>query len=298
MSRRLCFVCTATILALFVTCDQNPTGPKENPVPPGMHYITGGTFQMGSTTGRSDELPVHTVTVSSFYIDTTDVTQADYLALMGTNPSAFTAGSDTKRPVEQVTWYDAVLYSNARSKSDHLDTVYSYLSAISTPETGCTDLDGLAIDLSKNGYHLPTEAQWEYACRADSTTDYFWGNDTTFATRGQYSWYSDNSDNVTHPVATKLPNAWGLYDMSGNVWQWCNDLYDNYPDGEQTDPTGPPPGTITMFGNYHIVRGGSFMGFYGSWYVGDLSCSASRFGGNPASWFTNRMNGVGFRCAR
>jgi formylglycine-generating enzyme len=276
----------------------NPAGPKENPTPPGMRHIAGGNFQMGSITGRGDEQPVHSVTVSPFYIDTIDVTQADYLALMGTNPSAFTAGNDTMRPVENVTWFDAVLYCNARSKRDHLDTAYSYLSATSSQETGCTDLEGLAIDFSNNGYHLPTEAQWEYACRAGSTTAYFWGDDSTPATRMQHSWYSANSNNVTHPVATKLPNEWGLYDMSGNVWQWCNDVYDTYADSAQIDPTGPPTGTITMYGNYHVIRGGSWMGYYGSWYVGDLLRSASRFGSNPASWFSSRMNAVGFRCAR
>jgi formylglycine-generating enzyme len=297
MSVRMCFVCAATIAAVVMACN-NTTGPKEEPTPPGMRHIAGGTFQMGSATGCFDEQPVHTVTVSSFYIDTIDVTQADYLALMGINPSYIPADTNLQRPVQMVRWFDAVLYCNARSKRDHLDTVYSYLSATSSPETGCTNLEGLAIDLSKNGYHLPTEAQWEYACRAGDTTDYFWGNDTNISIRGQYSWYSANSSSCS-PVATKLPNTWGLYDMSGNVWQWCNDEYDLYADSAQTDPTGPLPGTVMIYGGYHVVRGGSFRDYDASMYVGNLLRSAARFGNyNPSSWFRSRSDFVGFRCAR
>jgi formylglycine-generating enzyme len=291
------FVCAATIAAGVMSCSKT-AGPKENPAPQVLRHIPGGTFQMGSTTGRLDEQPVHTVTVSSFYIDTTDVTQADYLALMGYNPSYNPIDTDLRRPVQMVKWNDAVLYCNARSKRDHLDTVYSYLSATSSPETGCTNLEGLAIDLSKNGYHLPTEAQWEYACRAGSTTDYFWGNDTNSSVRGQYSWYSANSTSCS-PVATKLPNAWGLYDMSGNVWQWCNDLYDNYTDSPQTDPIGPSISSTTNYGNYHVVRGGSYLNFDASWYVGDLLRSSARFGDySPSNWFPSRADFVGFRCVR
>ena len=288
-------VCAAVMAALLIACNQNPASPKENPTPPGMRHITGGTFQMGSTTGFPDEQPVHTVTVSSFYMDTTDVTQADYVALVGENPSLFTGNS--RRPVEQVTWYDAVLYCNARSKRDHLDTVYSYLSVIGTPGNGCTGLDSLKIDFSKKGYHLPTEAQWEYACRAGSTTAYFWGDDSTITVRGLYSWYYENSPDSTQPVATKLPNAWGLYDMSGNVFQWCNDWYDYYKsDSAQTDPTGPSePG---IYGYYHVVRGGSWLLNYGSWHVDGLCRSAARATGNPGYFYQTNCLGFGFRCAR
>jgi formylglycine-generating enzyme len=263
-----------------------------------MRHITGGTFQMGSTNGRLDEQPVHTVTVSSFSIDTIDVTQADYVALLGVNPSYNPGDTDLSRPVQMVTWFDALLYCNARSKRDHLDTVYSFQSITSIPETGCTDLAGLTIDFSKNGYHLPTEAQWEYACRAGSTTDYYWGNDTNFSVRDHYSWYSANSNDLSHPVATKVPNAWGLYDMSGNVWQWCSDVYDHYADSAQTDPTGPPPGTITTYGSYHVVRGGSYLEYDASWYVGDLLRSSARFGESPTMWFPTQSPFVGFRCAK
>jgi formylglycine-generating enzyme required for sulfatase activity len=219
-------------------------------------------------------------------MDTTEVTQVDYQALMLVNPSYFTG--DSLRPVETVTWFDAVLYCNKRSKRDSLDTVYSYTSVTVTPGNGCTALGGLANDFTKNGYRLPTEAEWEYACRAGSTTDYYWGKnypqttsaDTLAIESSAVCFY--NSPTGTQPVATKKPNAWGLYDMSGNVWEWCNDWYGSYSSGSQTDPTGPSTGT------YRVLRGGSW-----NFNVLDL-CSAARFGGAPV----NRLNYNGFRCVR
>ncbi len=260
------------------------------PAPAGMRHIVAGTFHMGSTTGYDDEQPVHTVTVSSFFIDTTDVTQADYLALMGSNPSAF--GACARCPVEEVTWLDAILYCNARSKRDGLDTVYSFTSITKAPETGCSALDSLSTDLYRSGYRLPTEAQWEYACRAGSTTPYFWGSDTSADTMGAYSWYFMNAADSTHPVATKKPNAWRLYDMSGNVWQWCNDWFGTYTDSAQVDPTGP------QTGDYQVVRGGSWVLMFGSFYLAGLRHSASRYGMDPGNWYNTRSWYTGFRCAR
>jgi sulfatase modifying factor 1 len=229
----------------------------ENP-PGGMKLITssGKSFQMGSTNGFSDELPVHSVTVSAFYMDTNEVTQADYDSLLGVNPSHFTG--DSLRPVENMTWFDAVLYCNVRSKRDGKDTVYTFTSITGTPGNGCSDLVGLAIDFTKNGYRLPTEAEWEYACRAGTTTDYYWGGSyppittaDTAATDNNAVW-QHNSNNSTARVGTKLPNAYGLFDMSGNVWEWCNDWYGSYSSGSQTDPTGPNTGS------YRVLRGGSW----------------------------------------
>jgi len=213
-------------------------------IAPGMRIISGGTFLMGQV-GITSAEPVHSVTVSSFYMDTTEVTQADYLALMGVNPSGFP--TVTNGPVENMTWFDAVLYCNKRSKRDGKDTVYSYTSVTGTPGDGCTDLGGLTITMTKNGYRLPTEAEWEYACRAGTTTDYYWGADAI----DNYAWYSVNSGSTTHPVAGKLPNAFGLYDMNGNVWEWNNDWYGTYVAGAVTDPTGVASGSGRVF------RGGS-----------------------------------------
>ena len=212
-------------------------------------HAAGMSFQMGDSLYQN-ATPVRTVKFRyDFYIDSTEVTQADYYALMGVNPSYFTG--DTLRPVERVTWFDAVLYCNARSRLFKLDTVYRYTLLYGNPGDGCYLLDNLAIDYAKNGYRLPTEAEWEYACRADAVAGHFSAIDT--AGLNTSVWWIGNSRNGTHPVATRFPNAWGLYDMSGNIWEWCNDWYmKTYPSGSQTDPTGPSSGTS------HVLRGGSW----------------------------------------
>jgi formylglycine-generating enzyme required for sulfatase activity len=164
-------------------------------------------------------------------MDTVEVTQADYKKLMGTNPSFFS--SDTTRPVEQVSWFDAVRYCNARSKDDGLDTVYN----TSTGEA----------DLSRNGYRLPTEAQWEYACRAGTTAPFPFDS----VAINDYAWSQLNSTE-TMPVAQKKKNAFGLFDMCGNVLEWCNDWYGNYGSENDTNPTGPASGSE------RVCRGGSY----------------------------------------
>jgi formylglycine-generating enzyme required for sulfatase activity len=208
---------------------------------PGMKLLPAGTYQMGAVpedpNAEGDETPVHSVTFTKpFYCDTTKVTQADYQTLMNVNPSTYK--TSTLNPVENVTWYDALLYCNARSKRDGWDTVYSYTSVTGTPGNGCTNLVGLTVNLAKNGYRLPTEAQWEYACRAGTRFTYFWSDDAALA--GTYAWVSQTT---THPVATKQPNAWKLYDMLGNGYDWCGDFYAAYTTAALTDPTGLLTGT-------------------------------------------------------
>jgi len=204
------------------------------------------------------------------------VTQRDYLLLMHVNPSYFPG--DLSRPVESVTWFDAILYCNARSKRDGKDTVYGYSGISGTYGAGCSGLTDLVIDLSKKGYRLPTEAEWEYACRAGTTTTCYWGNDSSAG--GAYAWSSGNSGGTTHLVATKQANAWGLYDMAGNVWERCHDWYAVYGSGAETDPSGP--GT----GSYRVVRGGSWDS-----YPQYLRC-ANRLWGGPEI----RNYVIGFRC--
>jgi formylglycine-generating enzyme required for sulfatase activity len=257
------------------------------PPPPGMRTIPGCVFQFGSDspadniTPDSEAQPAHTVTLSSFCIDSTDVTQGDYLLTMGTNPSYFTG--DLMRPVESVTWFDAVLYCNARSISAGLDTVYSYVSATGTPFTGCTGLVGLAIDLSKKGYRLPTEAEWEYASRGRTTTGYYWGDDSKDETFDQFAWYMVNSNGTTQPVARKKPNNYRLYDMSGNVWQWCNDWYGKYTAESQNNPQG------ASTGSNRVLRGGAYS--YINSYDHHMRC-ACRYSDIP----NLKKNDRGFRC--
>jgi formylglycine-generating enzyme required for sulfatase activity len=178
--------------------------------------------------------------------------------VVGTNPSSFDTGTGASlRPVEEVSWHDAAKFCNALSLLSGLTAVY--------------DTSAWTSDLSKTGYRLPTEAQWEYACRAGSTTEYWWGPDTNGMGARTWSYY--NSGGETHPVATKLANAYGLYDMTGNVWQWCNDWYGDYAAGAATDPTGPVTGTLC------VLRGGSWFNDDGGGGVGFRS--AFRYVSNP-----------------
>jgi formylglycine-generating enzyme required for sulfatase activity len=153
------------------------------------------------------------------------------------------------------------------------ETVYTFSSISGTPGAGCTGLGNLNIDYTKNGYRLPTEAEWEYACRAGTTSDYYWGKNyppmtsADTATIDSNAVWNDNSPNSTQPVATKPPNPWGLFDMSGNLWEWCSDWFGSYSADSQTNPTGPASGVV------HILRGGS----WGNSYLPASSlCSAYR----------------------
>ena len=194
-------------------------------IPPGMFYVAGGTFQMGSNSGGSDEKPIRTVTISSFFMDKTEVTQAQYRKVMGKNPSHFSSCDDC--PVESVSWHDANEYAK------------------------------------KVGKRLPTEAEWEYAARGgNKSMGYKYAGSNNIK---DVAWYDGNSGNKTHPVAQKQPNELGLYDMSGNVLEWCSDWYDSayYGKSPITDPEGPNSGTL------RVLRGGS-------WYYDDNNCQYYR----------------------
>jgi formylglycine-generating enzyme required for sulfatase activity len=213
--------------------------------PAGMKLIPAkdSSFQMGQV-GLAE--PLHKVTFTKdFFMDSTEVTQANYQALMGVNPSYATG--NLNRPVENVSWFDAVLYCNKRSIKEGLDSVYKYTSIYGTAGDGCS-LSNVNADIGKNGYRLPTEAEWEYACRAGTTTQYYWNNGIA----GDYAWYSINSNGKSYPIAQKLSNAFKLYDMCGNVFEWCNDWYGTYNSIAQSDPTGPQTGTN------RVIRGGSW----------------------------------------
>lgn len=218
--------------------------------------IEPGTFMMGSPAdelGRDNDELQHRVTLTqSYWLGEKEVTQGQWQALMGSNPSRFT-NMGRNSPVEPVSWNDAMEYCRK-----------------------LTEREGAAGRLPKGYvYTLPTEAQWEYACRAGTAGAYAGNLDAM-------GWYSSNSDSMTHPVGQKRANAWGLYDMHGNVWEWCLDWYGYYPSGNVTDPDGPDSGTVRVF------RGGSWS------YAAKGARSASRLGDTPG----NRYNFVtGFRVA-
>ena len=210
-------------------------------------YIRGGTYMMGSKKSDDDandaEFPRHRVTMSGFWLGKYEVTQSHYVRIMGENPSNF---KGSRRPVDGVSWYDAIQFCNKLSEKMNLEPVYE----ISKPFLGIFGGYSVKINEKANGFRLPYEAEWEYACRAGTTTKYYWGN----SINGRYCWYDDNSGSKTHPVGQKKPNRWGLYDMSGNVWEWCMDWYDSdyYSNSQQKNPHGPSSG------KYRSIRGGSY----------------------------------------
>ena len=216
-----------------------------------MVLIRPGKFMMGEGIDR------HEVTISKpFYMGATEVTQAQYEAVMGKNPSKFKGATN---PVEMVSWDYA------------------------------TDFCKKLSEKTRQVVRLPTEAEWEYACRAGTQTAYSFGDDPSAL--GDYAWWGRNSGKTTHPVGQKKPNAWGLYDMHGNVWEWCADWWGEYPKGPVTDPSGPstdPSGPATGDSGDRVMRGGS-------WY--DNVAGRFRGGGrcfDPACGF----DFIGFRCAR
>jgi formylglycine-generating enzyme required for sulfatase activity len=202
-----------------------------------MVRIQGGAFMMGSPASEAgrwdDEGPQHRVTVGSFYMGKYEVTQKEWVEVMGTNPSRFKGDN---LPVDSVSWYMVIEYCNKRSIKEGLTPAYTV--------SGTT----VTWNRNANGYRLPTEAEWEYACRAGTTTPYSSGSSVDAA-----GWSSGNSGGTTHPVGTKQANPWGLYDMHGNVWEWCWDWYGDYGTAAQTDPTGAASGT------YRVFRGGCWV---------------------------------------
>ena len=217
-----------------------------------------------SEEGRSDFEAQHQVTLTrGFYLQTTEVTQGEWQAVMGNNPSFFTScGSDC--PVEQVSWLDAVGYANALARAEGLSECYDRRGEVRGSES--------IYDCA--GYRLPTEAEWEYAARAGTTGSRYGALD-------QVAWYRGNSGWTTHAVGGLQSNAWGLYDMLGNVWEWTHDGHGVY-GGTTTDPAG------ALSGSSRVVRGSSW--FFDASFVR----SAYRSSFTPGS----RSLTIGFRLAR
>ena len=216
-----------------------------------MVWVEGGTFRMGATSEQGSdawdfEKPVHSVTLSGYYIGKTEVTQALWKAVMGSNPSFFEGDN---LPVEQVSWDD------------------------------CQEFIRELNALTGQNFRLPTEAEWEFACRGGNNSRGYKYSGSNYI--DNVAWYEDNSGEKTHPVATKLPNELGIYDMTGNVLEWCSDWYGDYSSGAQTNPKGPDSGSG------RVSRGGS-------WYNSARFCRSSlRCNIYP----TRRLNSLGLRLA-
>jgi formylglycine-generating enzyme required for sulfatase activity len=267
-----------------------------------MVLVEGGTFRMGSNNGYDEEKPVHTETVKGFYIGKYEVTQNEWKEIMGTtvaqqvdmafdewinsalregsNESYFSlmnqgreifllAGEGNNYPMYYVSWYEAAEYCNKLSMKERLVPAYRGLG------------DDIVCDFSATGYRLPTEAEWEYAAKGGNkdyiSYEYSGGNNVD-----NVAWYSGNSGGWTYPVGTKQANSLGLYDMSGNVWEWCWDWYEDYTSEVQTNPAGASSGPD------RVLRGGG-------WLNSDADVrSASRSSYTPS----NRYGSIGFRLVR
>jgi formylglycine-generating enzyme required for sulfatase activity len=238
-----------------------------------MVLIPGGSFQMGSNAeDQIDELP-HTVYVDSFHMDKYEVTQEEYERVTGTNPSRWKGEAN---PVEQIRWKDAIEYCNARSRLEGLQPAY--------------DEQSWQCNFEASGYRLPTEADWEYAARAGTSTAYWFGSDGFQL--GRHAWFTENGTRGPHPVGQKEPNPWGLYDLYGNVWEWCHDHYqeDYYQESPEENPRGPRSGKT------RVVRGGCWNS------RPDMCRSSYRNYEDPAftdNCFAKEVHGfVGIRCVR
>lgn len=275
MTKRIIFgVLLAAMIVIICSCkkkdnapgpgSQAKPAPAVNPLPSNpqqgtvwensiglkLVWIPPGEFEMGSDDGESNEKPIHTVKISKgYYMGIYEVTQEQYQKVMGTNPSKF-KGEDNL-PVEQVRWDDAVKF--------------------------CENLT------QKEGktYRLPTEAEWEYACRAETTSKFSFGDSESQLV--DYAWYDQNGGNKTHPVGTLKPNAWGLYDMHGNLFEWCRDWYaeDWYSKGPAENPLNESYGDT----EFRVVRGGAWNNYASFCRV------ANRSYNNPSS----RNLDIGFR---
>jgi formylglycine-generating enzyme required for sulfatase activity len=217
-----------------------------------MVYVQGGTFTMGVTSEQgsdaySDEKPAHQVTLSSFSIGRYEVTQEEWQAVMGSNPSNF---KGSRKPVEQVSWNDCK----------------SFISKLNS--------------ITGKNFRMPTEAEWEFASRGGiKSQGYKYSGSNNL---NSVAWYYDNSGNATHVVGQKSPNELGIYDMSGNVWEWCSDWYGNYSSSSQTNPTGSYSGSL------RVLRGGS-------WYCSAGNCRVLDRSNSTPDYRNGRL---GFRLAQ
>ena len=250
---------------------------------PALVHVAGGAFLMGSPpgeVGRYDDETQHQVQVSSFAMCETEVTQAQFVAVVGKLPEGCESGCGDMLPAQNVSWFDAADYLDRLSRKEMLRPCYA-------AREGQT----VSWDRSCDGYRLPTEAEWEFAARAETTTAYSFGDDP--ALLPAHAWFDENSENKLHPVGKLQPNPWGLFDMHGNVWEWVWDAYNpsygpnvtslTYVEHLTIDPGGPVPVV-----GVRVLRGGSFANHRG------YPRSAVRNKYEPSRRYWN----IGFRCVR
>jgi formylglycine-generating enzyme required for sulfatase activity len=240
-----------------------------------MVFLPAGEFLMGSATGNSDEIPAHKVRISGFLMDKFEVTHEMFAKAQLPNPSHWQ--DNPRKPVERIRWRDAKQYCNERSLLEKLKPCYDE----KTPDFDC--------DVNADGYRLPTEAEWEYACRAGVDGPYDFGQADKLRL---FAWFADNASERTHVVGEKNANRWGIFDLYGNVSEWCEDVYSPtyYQQSAAVDPAGPPnPGKDVK----RVMRGGS-------WKASAGMCRATlrqgeRTGDSDACFSTDYC---GFRCVR
>jgi formylglycine-generating enzyme required for sulfatase activity len=235
-----------------------------------MEPITPGQFMMGVNEGPIDSKPAHLVKLEGFLMDQHEITQEIYEKVTGKNPSR---RKNPQNPVEQVTWSASALFCNARSIQEGLKPCYN------TNTWEC--------DFSADGYRLPTEAEWEYACRAGTSSRFYFGDSP--GELKNYAWFDSNSQSKPHPVGQRKPNAWGLYDMEGNVWEWCNDFYGTkyFRESPEENPRGPQKG------EKRVLRGGAWSSSADSCAFWTRNCDEP---GLTDICLT--MDSNGFRCVR
>lgn len=272
--RAITGICLACCL-FSISCVRQPQSPALTEIVTAlgipMVLLPGGSFQMGSARGRSDEGPRHAVSISAFAMDKFEVTQDIYGRLQLPDPSQFKGKG---HPIEQVRWSDAALFCNERSRAEGLKP--------------CYDEDDFQCDFKASGYRLPTEAEWEYACRGGDDSD----RGRSAAVRiDSRACYAGNSGGRTQPVGRRRANAWGLHDLLGNVLEWCHDVYDKdfYKNSSGRDPLGPAEDPKKD----RVLRGGS-------WKAPEAELTASRrYHGPPGiSDACFARNTYGFRCVR